>query len=157
MLNRHNQGYDLAGMGWETAYARPGAFTGSANARGDHDGTQDPTTLFTVTGDVLVRIFGVCTVALAGASATIEVGVTGNTAGLLALTTGTDIDANDIWFAAAPADIGVTALSDVATPILIVNSLNIIETLKTANLTGGDIYYVCIWRRLSGDGNVVGS
>ena len=31
----------------------PGPFIGgTANARGDHDGTSDPTTLFTVTGDV---------------------------------------------------------------------------------------------------------
>ena len=142
---------------YEVAYARPGPFTGGSNERGDENGTNDPTTLFTVTGDVLVRIFAVCTVALAGASATIEVGVAGNTAVLIALTTGTDIDVDEIWLGAAPSAVGVDALADVNGPFIVSNGLDIIETLKAANLTGGDIYYVCLWRPLSEDGNVVGS
>ena len=73
----------------------PAAFDGAtANARGDDGGTSDPLTLFNVTGDVLVRIYGVCTVALTNATATISVGVTGNTAGLIALATATYFVAN---------------------------------------------------------------
>jgi len=62
------------------------------------------TTLFTVTGCVAVRLFGVCTIDLTG-SGTIEAGISGNTAGLLAQTTGTAIDANEVWIDTAPATI----------------------------------------------------
>ncbi len=129
----------------------PGAFTGAANARGNHNGTNDPTTLFKVTGTVLVRIFGVCSVDLAGATATIEVGVAGNTAALLAQTTGTDIDVGDIWADTTPT-LGAMVLADVLGPYIVTK--DIIETIGTADLTGGNIQYICLWRPLSPDGNV---
>ena len=47
--------------------ASPSAFAGAtSNARGDKDGTSSALTLYTVTGDVIVRVFGVCTTNLAG-------------------------------------------------------------------------------------------
>jgi hypothetical protein len=58
-------------------------------------GAVGATDLFTVTGTVALQIFGVCSVNLAG-SGTIEVGIAGSTAGLIAQTTGTDIDADKI-------------------------------------------------------------
>jgi hypothetical protein len=128
--------------------ASPGAFVGgTANARGDHDGTSDPTTLFTVTGDVEVGIFGVCPTLLAGATATIEVGVAGNTAGLIAQTTATEIDANEIWLDSSPS-VGFDVV-DALSFHLIVNGMDIIETLKTANITSGELYYVCMFRPLT--------
>jgi len=133
----------------------PSAFAGgTANSRGDDGGTSDPFTLFNVTGEVLVRIFGVCTTDLAGA-ATLEVGVTGNTALLIPQSTATDIDANDIWFDATPAEVGGVALSSITGPFVIVNGLDIIETVGTADITSGNIRYVCLWRPLSRDGDVV--
>lgn len=130
----------------------PGAFTGgNANTRGDHDGTQDPTTLFKVTGAVLMRIFAVCTVDLAGATATIEVGVAGNTAALIAQSTATDIDAGKIWKDTTP-EIGADALADLPGPFIVTK--DVIETLATANITAGSLYYICLWRPLSPDGNV---
>lgn len=134
---------------YELAKASPGAFTGGSGERGDKDTAGGVTTLFEVTGDVAVRIFGVCTVDLAGANATVEIGVAGNTAALIAQTTGTTIDANEIWYAAAPADLGVKTLSSVGGPFAIVNGLDIIETIATADLTGGNVYYVCLWTPLS--------
>lgn len=133
----------------------PTAFAGgTTDARGDDGGANDPFTLFTVTGDVLVRIFGVCTVDLAGATATLEVGVTGNTAALIAQTTATDIDVGDIWNDNAPA-LGTDVLANLTGPHIIVNGLDIIETVGTANITSGNVYYVCLWRPLSRDGKVV--
>ena len=133
----------------------PTAFAGgTTNARGDSAGTGASHTLFTVTSDVSVILMPVCTVDLAG-SGKLEVGVTGNLAGIVAETTATDIDANDIWTAAAPADAGVVAFGSLVGPFAVVNGLDIIETTTTADITSGQIYYQCLWRPISLDGKVV--
>ncbi len=134
----------------------PSAFLGgTTDSRGDHDGaTSGVTTLYTVTGDVLVRIFGICTVQLAGGSATLKVGVTGNESLLIAQTTATDIIANELWVDNTPTTIGGT-LASVLGPYVIPNGLNIIETTATAAITSGQIYYICLWRSLSPNGKVV--
>lgn len=133
---------------YNVAVARPGAFIGgTANARGDHDGSSDPTTLFTVTGDVEVRVFGVCTTNLAGASATIEVGTANSTATIIAQTTATDIDANELWHDATP-DADIEA-STVAPAKWLINGNDIIETIATANITAGEIYYIALWRPIT--------
>lgn len=130
----------------------PPAFDGGTeNARGDFDGTGNPVTLFTVSGDVLVRLFGVCTTNLAGANATLEVGVAGSTARLIAQTTGTDIDAGEHWVDTTP-DVGLT-LSGVS-QVALADGQDIIETAGTANITSGQIYYVCIWYPLSAGASV---
>lgn len=122
---------------------------GTTNARGDDGGTNDPYTLFTVTGDVVVRMFGVGTVDLVSAGGgSVSVGVTGNTAGILAAETATDIDAGTIYHSATQV-LGVVALSTIVGPFVIVNGLDIIETVGTADVTAGNIYYVCMWRPLS--------
>ena len=147
----------LAGEGWEIEISRPAAFTGAtANTRGDKDGTKATMKIFDVTGDVLVRIFGVCTTAPTGATGTVEVGVTGNTAGLLPLTTATDLAANEIWNDATPTEVGAGLLSNILGPYLVVNGLDINEKVATADLTAGQIYYVCFWRPLTADSKVVG-
>ena len=127
---------------------RPTAFVGgTTNARGDKDGTDAAHTLFTITGDVIVKFYGVCMNLLAGATATLEVGVTGNTAGLIPQTLATDIDANEIWINSVPI-LGVEAIGNIPENI-IVNGLDIIETAATADITSGNIYYICLWRPLT--------
>jgi len=123
---------------------------GTANDPGDFDGTGNPLTLFTVTGRVFVKFFAVCEVNLAGALGTIEVGTALSTTGLIALTTGTDIDANELWHDATP-DASVE-LSSVLTEKVI--SQDIIQTVRTANLTAGRLRYFCLWKPISSDGNV---
>ena len=140
--------------GFHIAVVKPTAFLGgTTDARGDKDGANSAFTLFNVTGDVLVRIFGVCTVDLVGA-ATLEVGVSGNTAGLIAqVANATTVDANDIYNDATPA-VGVDTLASVLGPYVIVNGLDIIETTAVADITAGNVYYVALWRPLSDDGFV---
>lgn len=159
MTVRHDEAGAVVGAeldAFQVIKSAPGPFIGgTANARGDHDGTSDPTTLFTVTGDVLVRVFGVCTTNITG-QGTIEVGVTGNTAGLIAQVANTeDIDANDVWIDNSVAEVGIAALANIPAASVIVNGLDIIETLGTANLTAGEIYYVCMWRPLTPGSKVV--
>ena len=134
---------------YNVAISRPPAFTGgTANTRGDDGGTDDPHTVFTVTGDVFVRMWGVCTVSLVGATATVSVGVAGNTAGLIALETATEIDADGLYVSATQV-VGVVAVSSIPGPFVIGNGLDIIETTATADITAGNIYYICLWRPVS--------
>ena len=131
----------------------PADFTGGTDSsHGDKDNT--PTlTLFTVTGDVEVGIFGVCTTALTGASGTIQVGAAGNTAGLIALTTVTDIGANEIWLDTTPS-VGLDVVDSLSF-FFVVNGSNIIETVATTDVATGAIYYVLLWRPLTSGSTVV--
>ena len=126
---------------------------GSLNANGDFDGTGNPSTLFTVTGTVIARVVAICTTDVAGAAATLEVGVAGGTAKLIAQTTGTDIDIGEIWHDATPDS--KIELSTVGAENIIANGADIILTVGTANATGGVLKFFVIWKPVSQDGNVV--
>jgi len=108
--------------------------------------------LFTVTGSVIAKVYAICSTNVAGAGATLEVGVTGSTAAIIAQTTGTDIDANEIWHDATP-DAGIEA-SSVATENVIANGLDIFMTVGTANATGGVLKFICLWKPLSKNGDI---
>jgi hypothetical protein len=120
------------------------------NDIGDFDGTGNPATLFSVTGDVAVQVFGFCSVNLAGAGATLEVGIAGNTAALIAQTTATDIDNPEIW-----KDTGPATVEAMPSQQILVNGTDIIQTVGTANITSGSIKYYCLWSPISSDGDVV--
>ena len=124
----------------------PSAFTGAANARGDKDGTQ-----------AAFPLFGVVTTTLVGAG-TLEVGVASNTASLIAqVADATILAENEIWNDATPTEteVGVGLLSNITGPHIVVNGVDIIETCAGTDITAGNIYYICLWRPLSEDGNVV--
>jgi len=123
---------------------------GTTNAIGDHDGTNDPFTVFNVTGDVLVIVIGICKIDLVGAG-TLELGIPGATAALLAqIADATTLDANEAWVDATPSlGEGFTA-----TPKVIGGGLDIIGTVGTANITAGVIDFYCFYMPLSDDGVV---
>lgn len=121
------------------------AYDGTTGA-GESD--DSPITLFTVTGDVLVNVFAVCSENLAGAG-NIEVGIAGNTAALIAQTAAADIDSGEVWVDNAPATIEALPTSYVLT-----GGTDIIETIS-ADITDGTLTYYCIWRPLNSTGNVV--
>lgn len=136
---------------------RPVAFTGgTANSRGDDGGTNDPFTLFTVTGDVIVRIYGVVTTTLTGATATVALGTANNTGGIIAATTATDLAANDVWVDATPTEVELVALASIPAATVITNGADIVETVATADITAGNIYYVCLWRPVASWVNAAG-
>jgi len=110
-------------------------------------GDQAAHTVFTVTGNVLVSCFGVCDTSIVGAG-TMELGVTGNTAGLIAqIANATTLDDGDIWVDADTA-VGVGSI-----PVAkVLNDGNdIILTIGTADLTAGVVDMYCLWRPLSTD------
>lgn len=125
---------------------------GTTDAIGDDGGALDPFTIFTVTGDVLVDVIGICKTTLVGA-ATLEVGVTDATAALLAqLANATILVENEMW-----APDATPTLAEAYTPTAhgIGGGLDIIGTVGTADITAGVIDFYCFWRPLSSDGNVV--
>ena len=138
----------------------PGAFDGAtSNARGEISGTQAVMPWFKVTGYGAVRSDGVCkeTVVVAG---TIEIGVVGNTASLIAqIADATALITGEIWNDATPTEFKVSLLTGVLGPYIVTNAggttfTTIDEKVGTADITAGGLYYICLWRPLSPDGNV---
>lgn len=127
-----------------SAYAGAGT-----NAHGDHDGTGDPYKLFNVDGDVIISDFwGVCNVAVVSASdtGTLEIGVAGNTAKIIAQTTAGSaaIVAGDV-IVDSGAEAGVDVNAHSGAKHYLSNGTDIIETLATNNFNSGQIDWYCIW------------
>ena len=145
-------------LAWQTGKHESVAFTGDTDdSHGDTDsGTPTPTyTLWTVTGDIIIRNFwGVVNTTLTDAAdgAVLEVGVVGNTALLMAqiaaATAGaTLLEDGDIWHDAVSEPAAGSLLSSAAVleTFYINDGANIIETTTGANIQTGQIDYYCIW------------
>ena len=110
--------------------------------------------LFTVTGDNLVTIFGICNTSLdSGGVATISVGSVGNVAAIIPVTTATDIDDGDIWVDATP---GVQIEALPASSLFVINDgQDITYDILTATITAGQIDFYCLYRPLESTARVV--
>jgi len=125
---------------------------GTTNGIGDIDGDGDPFTIFTVTGDVIVKVIGICTTSLVGAG-TLEVGVTGSTASILAqVANTTTIDVGQIYHDAT-VDAKVE-LASVFVEKIVAGGADIIGTSGSADITAGVIKFICLWKPLSEDSSV---
>ena len=109
-------------------------------------------TLFTVTGNVLVSVFGIVdTTITSGGAPTIEVGVTGNTAVLIAQGTAANYADGDVYVDATDTRVGagtppaMQAIND---------GLDVLLKITGATLTAGVIDWYCLWRPLSSDANI---
>jgi hypothetical protein len=108
--------------------------------------------IFTVTGDVIVRVVAVCKTSVASVGAgNVELGIAGATGELLPTTLGTDLDAGDIWHDATPD--AKIELESVRRDYIISDGNDIILTLS-AQIDSGVINFYCEWEPLSIDGNV---
>ena len=106
-------------------------------------------TLFTVTGNVLAAVFGICDTNLS-TGATIEVGVTGATAGIIAqVAESGNLDDGMVWVDATPDE-----TEAIPSPRVINDGSDILLTIGTADLTAGVIDFYCLWRPLSETGNI---
>lgn len=133
---------------------------GTTNAWGDDGGTLDGGAVFTVTGLVKARVLGIVTTDLVG-GATIEVGITGNTAIFCAQVTDTVLDSGEIYLNdTTPASSFIIGEEEAAVdnfPIYLLNGNDIILTTTTTNTTSGVIDFYCIWNPISSDGSVADS
>ena len=111
-------------------------------------GATGPTTLFTVTGVVVARVFGIVSGANLTGTGTLEVGIAGNTASLIAQTTGTNLDIGHIWIDNSPATVELLPSAS------ILSNTNIIQTIAGNTITAGTITYYCLWSPITTDGNV---
>jgi hypothetical protein len=109
--------------------------------------------LFTVTGEVLVVLLSpFCSTLLAGATATLALGVTGKTSLFIAATLATDIDTDEFWYDTTPYANGI-AVPSLLRHIAITD--NIVGTAAVAAITAGVIRFDCFWIPLSSNGLVV--
>ena len=119
-------------------------------------GAQAAYTIFTVTGDILLTVFGLCQVAVTGAG-TIELGIAGNTAGLIAQATAADLIQYEAWEDATPtlANPAVTDVFGGSRQFVLANGADVIFTIAGANVTAGNIDFHAFWMPLSLDGGLV--
>lgn len=121
----------------------------------DDTGAQAAYTIFTVTGDVAVQVVGLCQVLMnSGGAATIELGIAGNTAALIAQTTATDLDQYETWQDATP-EANPGAVDFTSRTFIVANGSDIIFTVGAADLTAGDVDFLCRWFPISTNGSVV--
>lgn len=120
------------------------AFDGSAG-----NGAQGSVALFTVTGDVIVRIVGSCSESLASAGGGTFVVAAGSN--IINSVTATTVAAGDaVITGSAPA--GAASLGG---NFIVVAGTDIAMTISTGDITNGTITWYCLWRPLSTDGNLV--
>src|SRR3990167_3664928 len=139
---------------WANVATKVMTFAGNTtDDPGDKDGASATTTLFTVTGSVLLRLLAICNTVLVGEAGggTLEVGTALSTAGLIAQTSAEAIDASEIWHDATP-DSSIELSSVLGEKII---SQNVIQTVATQDIDSGKITYTAIWYPLTADGNVV--
>src|SRR3990167_6757415 len=111
-------------------------------------------TLFTVTGNVLVQVFGVCDTSLAsGGAATLSLGTANNVAKLHddRVYTATEIDDGDLVAGSLPESPDLSTLPGV---YLLNDGADITLDILVATITAGVIDFYCLWRPLSSNGNV---
>ena len=117
-----------------------------------------PITLFTVTGTVLARIYGITVTALTstGSTGTLAVGVTGTTTAFLGTTTadGTNFATGSVWLDTSPT-IRTEALVAANLTTMLLNGANVILTIATNNMTAGAMTLYCDWAPVSAGATVV--
>lgn len=150
-MNLTQQSYTTGAGGFgETSTPKTVAFTGAAGL-----GAVGTVALFTITGAVLFRLVCVCTESLVEGvgGGTIEVGITGATANLIAQTTSTNIIAGEIWHDAAP-DAEIENLTVMAERI-IADGNDVFATVGAQDITDGTLVFRAFWTPVTPGATVV--
>ena len=124
----------------------------------DDGGVQGTFTIFTITEDVLLQVFGICDVALTSAGTpTLELGVSGGIDDFITqIVDATTLVANEVWIDETPT-LTKEVLDPAAIPRtwIVANGQDVIMTLGGADLTAGDIDFYALWRPLTSIATVV--
>jgi len=114
-------------------------------------GTAGTYGMFTIAGNIEATIVGIIGTTLTGDSATISVGVTGDADALLGISTGTNLDNNEVWIATSGLASAAPWTDGVHRPVVICGaaSPSIFHTVATADVTTGSCDFYLYWRPLS--------
>lgn len=124
-------------------------FTGGAGL-----GAIGTVALFTVTGAVKISVIATCSETLVGA-ATLECGIAGTTAGIIAqIADATDLAAGEIWADATPT-LALDTLANSELNFVMGNGQDIFLTVGAAAITDGTITFNIVWSPVNATGNVV--
>lgn len=108
--------------------------------------------VFTITGDVIIRILPVITTDLtSAAAANVRLGVVGNTDAMIVDSLATDLDARGIWVDQTPDN--EIESDERIRGYFITNGNDVVLTLD-AQVDSGVIRFYCWWTPLSSDGKV---
>ena len=122
-------------------------------AGGAGTGAIGTVSLFTVTGSALVNLACVCTSNLVGqAGATVEVGIAGSTATIIAQTVAANVDAGEIWHDNSP-DSDIEAAGVLASYI-VAGGADIILTVGTGNVSTGALSFQAWWTPITAGASV---
>jgi hypothetical protein len=139
--------------GYPPMVSKTVTYAAGANGTGDYDGTDMPDPLFTVSGQVMVAIIGVCSTTLTGAAATLKVGNATTTTRYIPSFTATTLTAGGTVDSTGLVTAGT---APVTTPNQTAfDTESIIATIGTADITAGVITYYCFYRPLSVGATVV--
>jgi hypothetical protein len=109
--------------------------------------------VFTVTGDVLIRIIPVITTDVTSAAdANIRLGVVGNTDAMIVDSLSTNLDARGIWVDQTP-DNEIESTERIR-GYIVTDGNDVVMTLD-AQVDTGVVRFYCFWTPLSSDGMVV--
>ena len=109
--------------------------------------------VFTVTGDVLIRLIPVITTdVVPDSAANIRLGIVGNTDAMIVDSAAAGLDARGIWIDQTPDN---EIESDERIRGYIVTDGNDVVMTLSAQINSGVIRFYCFWTPLSSDGNVV--
>lgn len=118
-----------------------------------------PVTLFTVTGDVMVRVWGVVggtAVTSTGSNGTLQIGTTEDPNAIIGATTmdGSQFDATDVWVDTTPTE-DCEAMTSSSGWFIIGGGADIVCTVSTNSSDGGVLTMYCEWRPISSGATVV--
>lgn len=119
------------------------------------NGAVGTATVFALSGRVhVVAIRAFCTETLVGASATLSLGVSSNVDAIIAVTTATNMAANDFWIDSSPAEIGYVDLPTAMIDFLCSEDIDV--DVLTQAITDGTIRFEVDYLPLTDDGILVG-
>lgn len=110
-------------------------------------------TLFTVTSNVLLSVFGIIDTSLdSSGGPTIEIGVIGNTAILVAQGTAKNYADGDVYVDGTDTRVGAAVIPST---FIINDGLDVLLKITGATLTAGVVDFYCLWRPLNSDSNII--
>ena len=108
--------------------------------------------LFTITGDVRIKLLAICETSLAGGGAgnQVTLGFNGALTNLIGQTTGTGIDAGEIWTTSTIAsNLAVNTLALAVFDRIVAGYTAIKLAIVSASTSTGKINFYCWWEPLS--------